>query len=150
MIKLYFFGKQRELLSQENELIRRIGFREKIEVIALEQAGVTEEKRAKEQEEQKILSKLSDQSYVVVLHERGKQYDSVQFASWMQKTRESHRDIVFVIGGAYGLGEAILERANAQISLGNMVWTRNLARYMTLEQVYRAYEINAGSNFHKA
>jgi len=84
-----------------------------------------------------------------VFDEKGEPFNSPSFASWMEKHIEDNRQIVFVIGGAYGLDERALERADATISLGGMVWTRNLARHMVLEQIYRALEIAGGGNFHK-
>ena len=150
MITLYYFGKKKEMLDQEQELVRRIGFRDKIDVRPLDQAGTTDGAMAKKQEGEKLLSKIKDDDFLIVLHERGTTFDSIQFANKMQFIREQSRSMVFVIGGAYGLGDDVLDRANMQWSLGKMVWTRQLARYMTLEQIYRAFEINNGSNFHKA
>jgi len=54
------------------------------------------------------------------------------------------------MGGAHGLHEDVLSRANVKLRFGKMIWTRNLFRNMALEQLYRALEIDGGGNFHKA
>lgn len=149
MIILYYFGKKRELLPQEQELIRRIGFREKIDIRCLDQAGSTDGEIAKRQEGEKLLSKLKPEDFVWVLHEAGEGLDSIQFAKIFQQIQENHKSQIFVVGGAYGLSSDVLARADRQLSFGKMVWTRQLARYMTLEQLYRVGEINGGGHFHK-
>lgn len=148
-MKLYYFGKKNELSSDEIELVRRIGFTQTIDIIPLPQAGTTDGAVAKRREAENIVSKLKPDDFVVVLDEHGKQMDSPTFAQFMKQGFEENRSFVFIVGGAYGLGEKVLERAHQKISLGSMVWTKSLARHMTLEQIYRALEIMGGSQFHK-
>lgn len=149
-LKLYYFGKPREIKPAEQELIRRIGFRAEIELISLSQAGIkTSPEKIKQLEAEKLLAKITDTEFLIALDERGKQYDSPTFANWLKKQFVTHGTISLVIGGAYGLDRLVLERANSKLSFGSMVWTRNLVRHMTLEQLYRALEIDGGGNFHK-
>jgi len=148
-IKLYFFGKKNEVSDWEQEYLRRINFRCKCEIIAFNQAGIKEPKKAKEIEGDLFLSKISDQDFVVALDEHGKSFDSVEFSKWTKKQLETFGTIHLVIGGAHGLSLKVLERVNAKIRFGKMVWTRNLVRLMALEQIYRALEIDGGGNFHK-
>jgi 23S rRNA (pseudouridine1915-N3)-methyltransferase len=130
-------------------LAKRIGFRAKIEIIDIPQAGITDAAKAKTEESAKFLKKIDKKSFVIACDEHGKLFDSVEFSQDLQKNLENHGEIVFVIGGAHGLDKEILNRANQKISFGKMVWTRNLVRHMALEQIYRALEIAGGSNFHK-
>ena len=148
-IKLYFFGKSREITEREQELIKRIGFRAKMEVIALPQAGITDTAKAKAEEATNFLKRIKTNSFVIAFDEHGEQFDSVEFSRDFQQKLENHGELILIIGGAHGLGTEILARANQKISLGKMVWTRNLVRLMALEQIYRALEIAGGSNFHK-
>lgn len=148
-IKLYFFGKQNELTDREQELIKRISFRSKVEVIALSQAGIKEGDKAKEKETGIFLNKISDQSFVVAFDENGKEMDSQEFSKWLKDTLIERSEVVFVIGGTHGLSDDVLSRANLKLRCGKMVWTRNLFRNMALEQIYRALEIDGGGNFHK-
>ncbi len=149
-IKLYFFGKSREITEREKELVKRIGFRAKIEIIDIAQAGITAMVKAKAEESAKFLKKIDKKSFVIAFDEHGKQFDSVEFSRDLKKNLVNHSEVVFVIGGAHGLGKEVLQRADQKMSFGKMVWTRNLVRHMALEQLYRAFEIDNGSNFHKA
>lgn len=148
-IKLYFFGKKNEVEALEQEYVRRLNFRCDMELIPLDQAGVKEAKVAKQKEANTLLSKISDQEFLVAFDEKGKEYDSVQFSTWLKKQLETFTTVSFVIGGAHGLDQTVLDRANAKVCFGRMVWTRNLVRLMACEQLYRAMEIDGGSNFHK-
>lgn len=148
-IKLYFFGKSREINEREKELIKWIGFRAKIEVLDIPQAGIADVKKTKNEESTKFLKKIDNKSFVIAFDEHGKEMNSVKFSQDLKQKLVNHGEVVFVIGGAHGLGPEILSRANLKISFGKMVWTRNLVRNMALEQIYRALEIASGGNFHK-
>jgi len=148
-IKLWFFGKKNEITDFEEEMIKRIGFRCDFEMIPLPQAGINEASVAKKQESDKLLSKISDQDFLVIFDERGKEMDSIEFSKKLKNWLVAHRTVHFVIGGAHGHDEKVRERANVLLQFGKMVWTRNLFRKMACEQIYRALEIDAGSNFHK-
>lgn len=150
-IKIYFFGKKNEITDWESDYLRRMNFRCKCELIAIDQAGIKENKVAKEKEGDAFLGKLKgSNAFVVALDENGQEKDSLKFSQWTKKQLETFGEIVFVIGGAHGLHYKVLERANAKICFGRMVWTRNLVRLMAVEQIYRAMEIDGGSNFHKS
>jgi len=75
-IRLFFFGKQTEITAREQELIKRIGFRSQIEVIAIPQAGIKENKKCKEKEADKLLEKLTDKDFVIALDEQGKEIEN--------------------------------------------------------------------------
>lgn len=149
-IKIYFFGKKNEISDWEQDYLRRINFRVSTELIALPQAGIKNPQKAKELEAKEFMSKIKEGDFVLALDEKGSHKDSIQFASWFRSNLETQGSIILVMGGAHGLAPEILQRANAKIAFGSMVWTRNLVRLMTCEQIYRALEIEAGGNFHKA
>lgn len=148
-IKLYFFGKKNEINDFEKEMIRRIGFRCKIEIIPITQAGVSGSDNAKKMEAEKLLNKINDQEFIIAFDEHGKTMDSPTFSKKLKQWFIDHGDVTFVIGGAHGLDQKILSRANLLFSFSSMVWTRNLFRSMALEQIYRALEIDGGGHFHK-
>lgn len=147
--KIYFFGKKNELLDWEKIYLKRINFRCKCELIPLNQAGVLDVKKAKKLEAQTFLKKIKETSFLVVFDENGIEKNSIDFSQWLEKKQETFGEINFLIGGAHGLDESILARANVLLRFGKMVWTRNLFRLMALEQIYRAVEISGGGNFHK-
>ncbi len=148
-MRFYFFGKKNDLTDRETELLKRVNFRRKLEVVPLAQSGVKEAQVAKKQEADLLLSKVGADDFLVAFDERGKEMDSFVFAAWLKERYEDTRGVVFVMGGAHGLGQKVLERANLTLRCGKMVWGRDLFRNMVLEQIYRAGEITQGGNFHK-
>lgn len=149
-MKFIYFGKKREILPEEQELLRRIGYKHPLDILALDQAGLKDVSATKTNEGERLLKKVNSDDFLVTFDENGEKMDSLEFAEFIKTQTEAGKNLVFCIGGAYGLGDGALERADKKISFGKMIWTRNLARYMALEQIYRAGEINSGSAFHKA
>ncbi len=96
-------------------------------------------------EENQIERRIPDRAYVSLLDERGKTYDSANFALWMEERRQSGLELAFVIGGPFGVH---LERQDHVLSLGPMTLPFQLARVVLLEQVYRAHKILAGEPYH--
>lgn len=87
---------------------------------------------------------------IVACDERGEQMTSLEFAAWMRQAREGGgRDVAFLLGGAFGLSDAV--RAHARTSLGLARWTlsHELARLVLAEQMYRAGTISRGEPYHK-
>lgn len=97
-----------------------------------------------------LLKSLPDRATVWGLDEHGKTQTSPQFAEAIAKTRDQGcQDLAFVIGGADGLGNDILARADRKLSFGPMVWTHMLVRVMIAEQLYRAASILSSSPYHR-
>jgi 23S rRNA (pseudouridine1915-N3)-methyltransferase len=87
---------------------------------------------------------------VVVLDERGKQLGSRDFAVRLQRFEDDGTgEIAFLIGGADGHGQAVLDRADLKLSLGTMTWHHMMVRAMLAEQLYRAQAILAGHPYHR-
>ena len=98
-----------------------------------------------------VLDKLPQNTALIALDERGKSLDSVAFANELEKfmgSGQSH--ICFIIGGAFGLTQDVLNKVHLKLSLGKMVWPHRLVSVMVLEQIYRAQSIIAGHPYHKA
>ena len=102
----------------------------------------------KEREGELILRQLQEGDHVVLLDEHGKEYRSVDFASWLEKKNQSVRRLVFVIGGAYGFSTGVYARANETISLSKMTFSHQMVRMIFVEQVYRACSIIKGEPYH--
>lgn len=108
--------------------------------------GIDEYKR---KEGEKILSLLKNEDYLILLDERGKQINSERVAKLIQKcSNESRKDVIFLIGGAYGVSESIMKRSNFQWSLSALVFPHQLARLILAEQVYRACTILRNEKYH--
>ena len=96
-------------------------------------------------EDERVEKRIPDRAFVVLLHSEGEAYDSVAFSRWLEDRRQDGRDVVFVVGGPYGLD---LERCDLRLSLGPMTLPHQLARVVLLEQLYRAHKILANEPYH--
>ncbi|MFN4286034.1 MAG: 23S rRNA (pseudouridine(1915)-N(3))-methyltransferase RlmH [Lacibacter sp.] len=103
----------------------------------------------KRREGEVILSWLQPADYLVALDERGKQLSSEGLAAFIeQRSNESVKNLIFLIGGAYGLDAAVLQRANFKWSLSQLVFPHQLVRLILAEQVYRACTILRNEKYH--
>ena len=98
-----------------------------------------------------LLGAVPDKAVLVALDRRGKVLDSMAFAERLARWRDDGvADIGFLIGGADGHGEPLLQRAALVLSFGAMTWPHLLARAMLAEQIYRAQQLLAGHPYHRA
>ena len=112
-------------------------------------AGTLSEVDLKKKEGEIILDWLQKDDYLVALDERGNQLGSEGLADFiMKRTNESVKNVVFLIGGAYGIDEAVMKRANFKWSLSQLVFPHQLVRLILAEQVYRACSINRNEKYH--
>jgi 23S rRNA (pseudouridine1915-N3)-methyltransferase len=103
-----------------------------------------------QKESQSLLAHIPRPSYLVCLDIQGRMFTSVQFADLLQREEnQSTRQICFVIGGPLGLDQTILAQADLRMSLSPMTFTHDMARFLLLEQLYRAYAIKNGTGYHK-
>ncbi len=87
--------------------------------------------------------------YVIALSDRGVSYDSPGLAKKLEKLQALSGDMTFLIGGAYGLDDRIIKRADLVLSLSPLTFSHQLVRLVLLEQLYRALSILHGSSYHK-
>lgn len=103
----------------------------------------------KEKEGQKILEHLKKEDYVVLLDEKGKDIKSEALAEMIENRMvDSVRRMIFIIGGAYGVSDAVFTRANYVWKLSSLVFPHMLVRIILLEQLYRALTIIKGEKYH--
>lgn len=112
-------------------------------------AGMMSEMDLKIKEGEMILDFLKKDDYLVVLEERGKQLNSEGLAGFIQqRANASEKNVVFLIGGAFGLSEDVLKRADYKWSLSQLVFPHQLVRLILAEQVYRACSILRNEKYH--
>jgi 23S rRNA (pseudouridine1915-N3)-methyltransferase len=112
-------------------------------------AATLSEPDLKKKEGEIILNGLNKEDYLVLLDERAKQLNSEGLAAFIQaRANESNKNIIFLIGGAFGVSEAIAQRANYKWSLSLLVFPHQLVRLILAEQVYRACSINRNEKYH--
>ena len=153
-IQFWSIGKNNEPYIKEGveEFTNRISKYYKVEwtIIPLpKNSGMMSEMDLKKKEAEIILDWLNKDDYLVALDERGKQLTSEGLADFIQKrSNESVKKLVFLIGGAFGLDDAVLKRANFKWSLSNLVFPHQLVRLILTEQVYRACTILRNEKYH--
>lgn len=112
-------------------------------------AGMLSEMDLKKKEGETILEWLHKDDYLVALDERGKQFSSKKLADFLQaRANESTKRVVFLVGGAFGLDDAVLKRANFKWSLSELTFPHQLVRLILAEQVYRACTILRNEKYH--
>jgi 23S rRNA (pseudouridine1915-N3)-methyltransferase len=103
----------------------------------------------REREGKRLTDVLPAPAHVVACDQRGTSRTSEEFSAWLQGERERGRDVAFVIGGAFGLSPAVLERARSRIALAAWTLSHELARLVLAEQLYRAGTIVHREPYHK-
>lgn len=112
-------------------------------------AGQLSETALKKKEGEQVLNLLDKDDYLVLLDERGKALSSVTLASFLEaRANESAKQIVFLIGGAFGVDDGVFKRAQFTWSLSNLVFPHQLVRLILTEQVYRACTIIRNEKYH--
>jgi Uncharacterized conserved protein len=153
-IQLWSIGKNHESYVQEGieDFTNRLSkyFPVKWHLIPTpKNAGMLSEMDLKKKEGETILEFLKKDDYLVLLDERGKSLTSEKLADFMQtRANESTKTLVFLIGGAYGVDEAIFKRANFTWSLSHLVFPHQLVRLILAEQLYRACTILRNEKYH--
>ncbi|OGQ97221.1 MAG: hypothetical protein A2521_15680 [Deltaproteobacteria bacterium RIFOXYD12_FULL_57_12] len=155
-LELLFLGKTREAYLEAgiNDFAKRLGRYVPAEIRVLRDVRRLgrgdSDARAMAAEAEILLAAVPKGAVRVVLDHGGRQFSSEQLArqltSWEE---EGRRQVAFLIGGPTGLAPAVLEGADLVISLSRLTFTHELARLILLEQLYRAYTIKAGEQYHK-
>ena len=175
-IRILTIGKLKEkyLVNGINEYVKRLNAYCKVEMVEVPDERLTKltelitpkktvpttfeftdiagivENIIKDKEADKIVSKIKDDEYVIVLDLHGKEIDSVAFSKHIEECMiRGKSTITFVIGGSLGLGKSLLQRANYRLCFSKMTFPHQLMKLILVEQVYRAYKIMRRETYHK-
>ncbi|MEK5330600.1 MULTISPECIES: 23S rRNA (pseudouridine(1915)-N(3))-methyltransferase RlmH [unclassified Lysinibacillus] len=148
--------KEKYLKMGIDEYVKRLGGYAKMDVIevpdekAPEQLSDAEMEIVKKKEGERILSKLSPDTYVIALAINGKMKSSEEMAADIESLMTYGKSkIAFVIGGSLGLHEDVLKRADEKQSFGKMTLPHQLMKLVLIEQIYRSFRIMKGEPYHK-
>lgn len=153
-IQLWSVGKAHDNYVKEGieDFTKRISKYFPVEwkiINAAKQTTNTLEADVKKQEAQTLLTAIGKDDFIVLLDEKGKQFTSPQLAAFLaQRANESTKQLIFIIGGAFGVDDQIKQRANHTWSLSNLVFPHQLVRLVLAEQVYRACTIIRNEKYH--
>ena len=149
MIRILAIGKRHESWIQDGleRYEKRLRAPWNAEWVLLPHSA-REDTQARNEESQAILSRIQDVDYVILLDETGKTLSSPALSAHLRTQIDSSRRIVVVIGGAYGVNDSLISRANFVWSLSPLVFPHQLVRLILIEQLYRAQEIFLGNPYH--
>jgi len=153
-IQLWSVGKNNESFVDEGIKLftKRISNYYPIEwqiISTPKNAAVLSDIDLKQKEGELILNLLKKEDYLILLDERGKTLTSEGLAGFIQqRANESEKQVVFLIGGAFGVSKAVFERADYMWSLSPLVFPHQLVRLILAEQIYRACSINRNEKYH--
>ena len=153
-LSLWSIGKEHEpyIKMGVEEFTRRISKYYPVEWTLLpvpKNAGMLSEMDLKKREAETVFQWLKAGDYLVALDENGKQINSEAVAQFIQqRSNESVKNLVFLIGGAYGLDEQILSGAKLRWSLSKLTFPHQLVRLILAEQLYRACTILRNEKYH--
>ena len=157
-IRIIAVGKIKEKFLQEGiaEYEKRLRPYVKLQIVEVSEekrpasASSSVERTAMEKEGERILAAIPDGSFVIVLDIRGQSLSSEELAqSFRQWELAGQNQLAFVIGGDLGLSPAVLARSDLRLSFSRMTFTHPMARFLLVEQVYRAFRILRGEPYHK-
>ena len=138
------------------EYVKRLGAYAKVNIVEVRAAELPEDpgpaliENALRKEGRDLLAKIPPQALAVALCIEGKPYSSEDMASLLSDAAVSGRSqVVFLIGGSYGLSDEVKNRADVRLSMSRMTFPHRLARVMLLEQLYRGFKIARGETYHK-
>lgn len=134
--------------NYENRLKHYIKF--KLDIIPdIKNVKNLSESQQKEKEGELILKKLQPTDDLILLDENGKQFNSVEFSTYLQKKMNAGtKQLVFVIGGPYGFSDTIYKKAKGKISLSKMTFSHQMIRLFMTEQIYRGFTILKNEPYH--
>lgn len=143
--------KEKWLNDGIDEYVKRLSKYTSVDIIEVPDAPDSiPEAQALDQEGKKILSKIKDSSYVIVLDLHGKELSSEEWSKHVISGYEKGgAELVLVIGGSNGLSPELVARANERLCLSPMTFTHQMTRLIILEQVYRAFKIHYREKYHK-
>ena len=154
-VKLILVGKTKEAWISEGlrhyqKLLKKYAG---IELVEIKEEKITKSKDEKtiiDSEGKRILKHLTEGALSIALDVGGEELASEQFADLLQKSlNRGHDSFTFILGGALGISEKILQACPVKLSLSRMTFTHELSRVIILEQIYRAFSILAGAKYHR-
>ena len=157
-IKIVTVGKLKEKYLKDGiaEYSKRISRFAAVEMIELadektpDRASDSENEKILNLEGNRILSKIGDREFVVVLAIEGKTLSSEEFSKQLEQASiNGYSTLTFVIGGSLGLSPQVKKRANLYLSFVRLTLPHQLMRLVLVEQIYRAFTIQQGSPYHK-
>ncbi len=149
MITIIAVGKIKEKYYNDatSEYLKRISKFHKINIIEVDKEK--DENTSLVKEKEYILKHIKPKDYVIALDIEGKEMNSKTLAFKINEIFNHNSNLVFIIGGSYGLHEDIKQIANYRLSFSKLTFPHQLFRVILLEQIYRSFKILNNETYHK-
>ena len=156
-VKLITLGTLKEayLRDAAAEYEKRLGAFCRFELVQLKEERLSDDpseseiKNALAKESEKILALIPARAYVVAMCVEGKQLTSPELAEKLEEISSRTSDVCFIIGSSFGLSDTVKQRADLRLSVSKLTFPHQLMRVILLETVYRAFNIQKGTRYHK-
>lgn len=132
-----------------DDYLRRLGRYARLEEREVRETATASPAVGQRKDDTVLLARVPDRATLAALTREGSAWSSRELARRVERWRTSGKPLVLAIGGSWGLGPAVLERADARWSLGPLTLPHELARVVVLEQLYRAFTMLEGHPYHK-
>ena len=151
MITIICVGKIKEKYFKEAilEYQKRISKYHKLNIIEVEDFENENKDIVLSKEKDKILRHIKPKDYIIALDIKGDQLSSEKLALKIDKLFLNHSNLVFIIGGSYGLHDDLKKNSNCLLSFSNLTFPHQLFRVILLEQIYRSFKIINNETYHK-
>lgn len=150
-ITIFLTGKTAspEIRTICGDYLKRISHYVNIEEVVINVSSAKQGDKMKEKEGELLLKKIVASAFVILLDDKGREFTSVQFAVYVGNLlNQSLKDVIFIVGGAYGFSDAVYKRANAKLSLSKMTFSHQIVRPIFYEQLYRSFTILNNEAYH--
>lgn len=154
-IKLICVGKIKEKYLNEaiSEYLKRLSGYCSFEIVEVKDEKISSnisEEKIKEIESNRIIEKINDRDYLILLDLRGKQLSSEELATKFDNLiSQGIGSYCFIIGGSLGVSENLRNKANFLLSFSRLTFTHQMMRLLVMEQIYRVFKINNNETYHK-
>lgn len=156
-VNIICVGKLKEayLRDATEEYVKRLRPYCKLSIMELAEERVSDDpsdaeiRHVIDAESERILQKVGRGDYVIAMCVEGKNLSSEELAEKIESVKLSASTVDFIIGGSWGLSDALKARADMRLSMGRMTFPHQLCRVMLAEQIYRAFQINHNTKYHK-
>ena len=147
--------KEAYLRDAAAEYEKRLGAFCRFELVQLKEERLSDDpseseiKNALSKESEKILALIPARAYVVAMCVEGKQLTSPELAEKLEEVSARTSDVCFIVGSSFGLSDTVKQRADLRLSVSKLTFPHQLMRVILLETVYRAFNIQKGTKYHK-
>lgn len=156
-INILCVGKLKESYLREatEEYMKRMKPLCRLSIVELSEERVgdnpsaAEIRRTIDAESERVAAKIGKGDYVIAMCVEGHSLSSEELAQKLDAIPLTHSTVDLIIGGSWGLSDSLKARADLKLSMGRMTFPHQLCRVMLLEQLYRAFQINKGTKYHK-